>query len=146
NGLNVLPLRPSDSGPVRPAWTVCVLVWHSLHPTSLNAASPRASLAPNGAGWGGAEKRMKFADCSQAASTNSGFEKLPLGSFGSLPSPVLTTSFGCEPRPHASSSTFCVGFSSLVMPFSTTYASPAKTKSDLFCAFQPNLVIVPSLP
>src|SRR5262245_44729336 len=32
------------------------------------------------------------------------------------------------------------------MPISTLYASPEKRRSDLFCAFQPSRVIVPSLP
>src|SRR5262245_12653333 len=32
------------------------------------------------------------------------------------------------------------------MPISTLYASPEKISSDLFCAFQPNRVTVPSLP
>ena len=32
------------------------------------------------------------------------------------------------------------------MPISTLYASPENTISDLFCAFQPKRVIVPSLP
>ena len=36
--------------------------------------------------------------------------------------------------------------SSLVMPISTLYASPENISRDLFWAFQPNRVIVPSLP
>src|SRR4029079_19522537 len=36
--------------------------------------------------------------------------------------------------------------SSFDTPCSTLYASPANTSSDLFCAFQPNRVTVPSLP
>src|SRR6516162_7932887 len=32
------------------------------------------------------------------------------------------------------------------MPISTLYASPANITSDLFCAFQPKRVMVPSLP
>src|ERR1041385_6495346 len=36
--------------------------------------------------------------------------------------------------------------SSLVMPISTLEASPENISMDLFCAFQPNLVMVPSLP
>src|SRR6478609_12204438 len=36
--------------------------------------------------------------------------------------------------------------SSLVMPISTLEASPENISIDLFCAFQPNLVMVPSLP
>jgi len=35
---------------------------------------------------------------------------------------------------------------SFVTPCSTLYASPAKIDSDLFCAFQPNRVMEPSLP
>jgi len=38
------------------------------------------------------------------------------------------------------------GKSSLVMPISTFSASPAKMSSDLFWAFQPKRVIVPSFP
>jgi hypothetical protein len=34
----------------------------------------------------------------------------------------------------------------LVIPISTLYASPANSSSDLFCAFQPNRAMVPSLP
>src|SRR2546426_12609420 len=36
--------------------------------------------------------------------------------------------------------------SSLDTPCSTLYASPAKSSSDLFCAFHPNRAMVPSLP
>ena len=39
-----------------------------------------------------------------------------------------------------------VGKTSLVTPISTLYASPAKIVRDLFCAFQPKRVMVPSLP
>ncbi len=39
----------------------------------------------------------------------------------------------------------CVN-ASLLTPCSTLYASPAKITSDLFCAFQPKRLIVPSLP
>lgn len=43
------------------------------------------------------------------------------------------------------SSRFC-GKRSLLTPISTLYASPENINKDLFCAFQPNRVIVPSLP
>ena len=38
------------------------------------------------------------------------------------------------------------GNSSLVTPTSTLYASPEKMSSDLFCAFHPKRVMVPSFP
>jgi len=44
----------------------------------------------------------------------------------------------------AFSSRFC-GNNSFVTPTSTLYASPEKSSSDLFCAFHPKRVIVPSL-
>src|SRR5579864_6585280 len=41
---------------------------------------------------------------------------------------------------------FSLGKSSLVTPISTFDASPANISNDLFCAFQPKRVMVPSLP
>src|ERR1700688_2944635 len=41
---------------------------------------------------------------------------------------------------------FSLGKSSLVTPISTFDASPANIIKDLFCAFQPKRVMVPSLP
>src|SRR5450755_2495178 len=43
------------------------------------------------------------------------------------------------------SSSRSFGKTSFVTPISTLYASPAKTVSDLFCAFQPKRVTPPSL-
>jgi len=41
---------------------------------------------------------------------------------------------------------FSLGNNSLVTPISTLEASPANISNDLFCAFQPKRVMVPSLP
>jgi len=60
---------------------------------------------------------------------------------------VRVMSFGSLiPWLHAGVSSRAVGNWSLVIPISTLYASPAKIASDLFCAFQPKRVIVPSFP
>ena len=47
---------------------------------------------------------------------------------------------------HPVPGTFSILKSSLVIPNSTFAASPAKSSSDLFWAFHPNFVTVPSLP
>src|SRR6266852_2267282 len=59
---------------------------------------------------------------------------------------VLVTLFGTVANWQFAFSSRSVWNSSFVMPISTLYASPEKSSRDLFCAFQPNRAIVPSLP
>src|SRR5258708_3718866 len=114
-------------------------VWHSAQPTSTNFCLPFAmDVAPpgeSGEGCGASRKRMKNANFSIALITSVG-----------VVASVLVTSFGTAANWQAGFSSRSVWNSSLVMPISTLYASPEKRSSDLFCAFQPNRAIVPSLP
>jgi hypothetical protein len=63
---------------------------------------------------------------------------------GSVLFDAVIESFGvCVNWQPGVSSRFC-GKRSLLTPISTLYASPENINKDLFCAFQPNRVIVPS--
>src|SRR5258705_10632442 len=101
---------------------------------------PRPALGVVGAGTGSDDKRENAAKLT--VSDEKSEAGLPLVSVGDrmvLSSGVpLNWQFGSVSR--------SLGKSSLVTPCSTLYASPAKISSDLFCAFQPKRVIVPSLP
>src|SRR5580765_2893281 len=79
--------------------------------------------------------------------------RMKLANFSGPPSPSakvaavgFVTSLGTVANWQLGVSSRSCGKSSLLMPCSTLYASPAKMRRDLFCAFQPNLVMVPSLP
>ena len=84
----------------------------------------------SGDGVGGARKRWKLAKFSMALI----WRTLAVTSLGT----VANWQFGVSSR--------SIWNSSLVIPISTLYASPEKSSSDWFCAFQPNREIVPSLP
>src|ERR1700755_2852402 len=75
--------------------------------------------------------------------TWTGLLKSSVGSVG-VPVLVWIMSAGSDARVQLSSSVLDVGSRSLVMPSSTLYASPANWVIDLFCAFQPKRLIVPS--
>src|SRR5437879_8481225 len=62
----------------------------------------------------------------------------------SAPNPVRFSGKGFVA--HFGSSLLSFGKNSLVTPISTLYASPENSSSDLFCAFHPKRVTVPSLP
>src|SRR5579872_4501022 len=59
---------------------------------------------------------------------------------------MLVLSSGVLLKTHPATADRSLGNNSLETPCSTFSASPEKIKSDLFCAFQPKRVIVPSLP
>src|ERR1043165_296840 len=105
--------------------------WQCTQPTLSNSAEPRVAAADKGAGVGGADRRMKFANCTMSEVPPSLVE---IGSSG----------VGLKTQPGTAERSLVKP--SLLTPCSTLYASPAKKVSDLFCAFQPNLVTVPSLP
>src|SRR5258708_39862932 len=105
-------------------------LWHNAQPMVLNNALPFNSEALAVVGAGGAARRMKIAklatseDPPETAAWSSGVG--------------LKTQPGTPPR--------SFGKISFETPCSTLYASPAKISRDLFCAFQPKRVTVPSLP
>src|SRR5690349_7661063 len=89
----------------------------------------------SGEGAGGAKKRWKIAKREIAVIASAG-----------AGASVLNESFGTVADWQLASSLRSVGKSSLDTPISTLYASPEKSSSDLFCAFQPKRATVPSLP
>src|SRR5579862_3715468 len=91
-------------------------------------------------GWGWSRKRIKSpkATMSLGPDTVEVTSKLVVSSGDGFIRHPAGSGFGGYPR--------SLGKSSLVMPISTLYASPANMSRDLFCAFQPNRVMEPSLP
>jgi hypothetical protein len=87
----------------------------------------------DGVGW--SRKFMKFAKSSMSSASGSVLFDAVIESFGVF-------AYLLQP---GVSSRFC-GKRSLLTPISTLYASAENINKDLFCAFQPNRVIVPSLP
>ena len=81
-------------------------------------------------GVGGAERRINAAKLTTS-------ESAPV---------TLVKSSGVALNAHPVTSTRSFGKASFDTPCSTLYASPEKIKSDLFWAFQPKRVTVPSLP
>ena len=96
---------------------------------------------------GGASSRMNMANCTVSLSVPMAVVLKLVRSSGvalmrhctGSPTPVET------PPSSPGSGRSCVK-SSLLTPISTLYASPAKISSDLFCAFHPKRLMVPSLP
>src|SRR5215472_10072713 len=95
-------------------------------------------VAPPGValdGMGGARKRMKAANLSGPLMASTGVAASGFAvSLGTVANWQLYVSSRSWEK------------SSFEMPCSTLYASPAKISSDVFCAFQPKRVTVPSLP
>src|ERR1700733_1288512 len=90
-----------------------------------------------GAGAGGARKRMKLVKFCVT---------LVIPPLDELVSKSVTSSGSLlKLQPEAMAIFRSVGNNSLVTPISTLYASPENISMDLFCAFHPNLVMVPSL-
>src|SRR6185295_15575442 len=134
NGSNVALLSGANGdGPV-----VSDGVWQSPQPTDMNTARPAVVVALGSAGDGGARKRMNAANSTVSPEASAGVpESTPWLLVWSSGDP-LNTQPGTADRS-------LVKFS-FETPCSTLYASPAKIISDLFCAFHPNFVTVPSLP
>src|SRR5579871_1691705 len=112
--------------------------WHKLQPTLLNSAAPFCVEVVDGPGVGGADRRMNIA-------------KFVMSEFASaLPPPVSAAEFvassGIELKRHPVTADRSFGKISFETPISTLYASAANINRDLFCAFHPKRVIVPSLP
>src|SRR2546429_7246555 len=100
-----------------------------------NRFRPLAMDGVSGAGVGGANMRMNSVNRSVSLA-------VPVGETA-----VISDVFsgrGLKRHPGVSDRSW--GKSSFVTPISTLYASPEKTRRDLFCAFQPKRVMVPSLP
>jgi len=118
---------------------VSIGVWQSAQPIAEKSWRPRPIEAvPPGVstdGCGGARNVMKKANF-----------WMPLSTSGAPAPSRFVTSFGIVTSGQDAASSRSVWKSSLVMPCSTLYASPAKRSSDLFCAFQPKRAMVPSLP
>src|SRR6516225_4028128 len=89
------------------------------------------------AGVGGASIRMKLAKASMS-------ERTAVLEGGVEAGVKLSVSSGVALKRHPGVSSRSWGKSWLVIPISTLYASPANMRSDLFCAFHPKRVIVPS--
>src|SRR6516225_4141939 len=102
------------------------------------AARPCSADGVGGAGVGGASMRTKLANASISEIT-AGFE---------VPEVVvvkLSVSLGVGTNRQPGVSSRSCGNSWLEMPISTLYASPTNMSRDLFCAFHPKRVMVPSL-
>src|SRR5215467_3996986 len=114
-------------------------VWHSAQPMLLNSCLPfEIDVAPPGVvveGVGGASKRMNNANFSMSVVASS-----------AVVASMLVVSLGVVANWQFAVSSRSVWKMSFVMPISTLYASAENSISDLFCAFQPNRAIVPSLP
>src|SRR5258708_8119388 len=123
-------------------WSVVrVGVWQSAQPIDRKSDAPLSSDDVLVVGFGGAESRMKAARFPVADDIWLAVlvRPPPEGVWMLVESSGvgLTAQFATERS---------LGKTSLLTPCSTLYASPAKMIRDLFCAFQPNRVMVPSFP
>src|SRR5580704_17112421 len=120
--------------------------WHSAHPTLVNTACPLVSEVELVVGAGGANNRAnaaKLITCDERVEAVGG--PLAVGRPCGGPRRLVESSgVALNTQPATADRSF--GNASFDTPCSTLYASPEKISSDLFCAFQPNLVMVPSLP
>src|SRR6516162_2973537 len=110
-----------------------------MQPIVAKVARPCSLDGVGAAGAGGASIRTKLANATMSEIT-AGFE---------VPEVVvvkLSVSLGVGTNRQPGVSSRSCGNSWLEMPISTLYASPANISRDLFCAFQPKRVMVPSLP
>src|SRR5271163_2005410 len=114
-------------------------VWHWAQPISANVLRPFSLDGVAGAGVGGASIRMKSANASMSERT-AGFE-LPVD--GEVVVKLSVSSGVALKRQPGVSSRSC-GKSWFEIPISTLYASPANMRRDLFWAFHPKRVMVPS--
>src|SRR6202030_287058 len=114
-------------------------VWQCTQPVFVKRARPLTMDGVSGAGVGGASIRMKSANASMSERT--AVLGLEVGVEGVM---KLTVSSGVALKRQPGVSSRSWGKSWFVTPISTLYASPAKMIRDLFCAFHPKRVIVPS--
>src|SRR6478672_8608893 len=116
--------------------------WHSTQPMLLKSAWPFAADGVNGTGTGTALRRMKAAKftCREEI----WLAKSPAPGPGGMMRWVVSS--GVTLNTHPRMALRSLENTSLAMPCSTLEASPEKISRDLFCAFQPKRVIVPSLP
>src|SRR5437588_4035424 len=116
--------------------------WHSTQPILLNKVCPFVADGVNGTGTGTALRRINAPKFTVS-------EEIWLASSPAV-GPVGTIkwvlSSGVTLKTHPRMADRSLGKSSLATPCSTLDASPEKISSDLFCAFQPKRVMVPSLP
>src|SRR6266851_1370627 len=137
--------------PVNGELAVCnVRLWHSTQPIpglptlAPKSCEPRACEAvydATGSGVGAALSLMKAAKLTVS-------EDIWLAVPVVLPLEVvrLVESSGVGLKTQPGTAERSLPKTSLATPCSTLYASPAKMSSDLFCAFHPKRVIVPSFP
>src|ERR1700693_2781042 len=100
---------------------------------------PFAVDGGSGAGGGGASIRMKSANASMS-------ERTAVFEGGVEAGVKLSVSSGVALKRQPGVSSRSWGESWVEIPISTLYASPANMIRDLFCAFHPKRVIVPSFP
>src|SRR6478672_4086412 len=116
--------------------------WHSTQPMLLKSAWPFAADGVNGRGTGTAWRRRKPGKLTGREEI--GLAKSPAPGPGGMIR--LVVSSGVTLNTHPRMALRSLGKTSLAMPCSTLEASPEKINRDLFCAFQPKRVMVPSLP
>src|SRR5260370_37636436 len=116
-------------------------VWQRAQRMLLIRALPFTSEAEEVVGVGGAVIRMNAAKLTVSAAY------AEAGLAGALPLTVMfvaSSGVALKTQPGTAERSFMN--TSLATPCSTLYASPAKMSNDLFCAFHPKRVTVPSLP
>src|SRR5271165_6736394 len=114
-------------------------VWQWAQPIPAKVPRPFSLDGVAGAGVGGANIRMKLANPSMSEMT-AVFE-LPVV-VGVVVKLSVSSGVGLKRQPGVSSRS--CGKSWFVIPISTLYASLANIRRDLFCAFHPKRVMVPS--
>src|SRR5277367_4220406 len=121
--------------------------WQSAQPTRLNRLAPFCVDAVGDAGVGGAERRMNAAKFTTSDDISEAVPNIvPKLELVLLALIRFVASSGVELNTQPATAARSFGNSSLDTPCSTLYASPEKMSNDLFCAFQPKRVTVPSLP
>src|ERR1700676_1728310 len=114
-------------------------VWQWTQPIVAKVARPFSLDGVAGAGEGGASIRIKLAKASMSERT-AVFELPEVAGVGEK----LSVSSGVALKIQSGVSSRSCGKSWFVTPISTLYASLANRRSDLFCAFHPKRVMVPS--
>src|ERR1700722_1098827 len=114
-------------------------VWQWMQPIFAKVARPFSLEGVADAGVGGASMRMKSANASMSERT-AVFELPEVEGAGVK----LTVSSGVGLKRQPGVSSRSCGKSWFEIPISTLYASPANMSKDLFCAFHPKRVMVPS--
>src|SRR5579863_3114071 len=101
----------------------------------------------DGAGFAGADRRMNAAKFTMSDDISE-FVPIVVPKLGlpALGLSRLVESSGEPLNTHPATALRSLGNNSLDTPCSTLYASPTNMSTDLFCAFQPKRVMVPSFP